>query len=368
MAVPQEPRVAAEQDDKESSKRPLLFSVIIPVRNEEKNVAKCLASLGLLQFPPQLFEVIVVDNGSTDGTRDVASIFRDSLAIRILERPNVYISALRNIGASIARGQCLAFLDADCEVRTDWLEEASRVLSEGTSGVFGSSYLIPEGSSWVARYWHEDRDKKGPGAITYIPSGDLFMSRGLFQNLHGFDETLQTNEDYEFCQRVRASGFPITCVPELGVIHWGTPQSLNGFFRKHRWHGTHVFRVFLRSLPALYNFKAMALALYTAVCLLGLLASVVFVAETGQLFPLGGFLAALLAPAVLLGVLGAVRSRRLGAALPLAALYLTYALARASCLLDRRSWFASGKSAEPTVGQESNSESDKANPISPDSG
>lgn len=342
MGARREPIAQSESDVLEQSlTQTPLFSIIIPVRNEEKHIATCLDSLRRLQCLPDLFEVIVVDNGSTDSTRSIAARFQDALPLRILEKPQAYISAVRNAGAAIAAGQFLAFLDADCEVLPDWLSAAHCVIAAGHAGVFGSFYLIPEKSSWIARYWYDERDKKGSGEVSYLPAGDLFVSRGLFQKLQGFDESIQTNEDYEFCQRVRAAGFPIACVPALGVIHWGTPQSLGEFFRKHRWHGMHVFRVFLRNLPALFNFKPIALALYTLACLLGLLAGVGVALWAGQFRLFTGFLLALMAPPLGLGIRAAISSRRSVAALPLSALYLTYAIARASCLIDWRTWSAS---------------------------
>lgn len=311
------------------------FSVIIPVRNEEQNIAKCLASLERMEFSSERFEVIVVDNGSTDHTRDVAAAFRERLPLRILERPNGYIAAVRNGGAALAQGTYLAFLDSDCEVFPDWLLQAALVLSANITGVFGSFYSIPQGSSWIARYWYEERDKKPFGQVPYLPAGNLFICRSLFKQLQGFDETIQTNEDYEFCQRARAAGYAITCVPELSVIHWGTPQSLSQFFRKHRWHGTHVFRVFLRNLPALCNLKPVLFAFYTLLCLLGVIVAFASLWIHGRIVWLLVSILAFITPSLVLSV--AFRPRqsnpRWTGACALLLLYITYGIARATSLL-----------------------------------
>src|SRR5712664_505041 len=153
------------------SKQGLLFSVIMPVRNDKENVAKCLVALSKIQFSPERFEVIVVDNGSNDGTREFVADWASAGKLRMLERPGVYISAVRNAGAAIARGQYLAFVDSDCEVRSDWLMQASMAILAGVGNVFGSYYLIPPGSSWVARHWYEERGKKPRGEITNLPAG-----------------------------------------------------------------------------------------------------------------------------------------------------------------------------------------------------
>jgi glycosyltransferase involved in cell wall biosynthesis len=339
MSVSGEPKSPlSDKIEAEASRAQCLFSVVIPVRNEEENIRKCLDSIRRMKFEPEMFEIIVVDNGSTDRTKEVAASFRGTLPLQILDKPNAYIAAVRNAGAAVARGRYLAFLDADCEVRPDWLTVAGEVLSEGNFGVCGAFYLIPEGSSWIARHWYQIRDSKPAGEVSYLPAGDMLVCRKVFDKLHGFDESIQTNEDYEFCQRIRAGGLPIRCEPRLGVVHWGTPQSLSAFFKKNRWHGMHVFRVFLRNLPALHNFKAVSLAIYTLICILGVIAGALFGLRSGDFRILGMFLLATLFPAVLLGVHSAISSRRIQSALPMTVLYLTYAFARAWCLVDWRNW------------------------------
>src|SRR5207248_611400 len=65
----------------------------------------------------------------------------------------------------------------------------------------------------------------------------------------------------------KALGLPILALPELAVVHWGTPQSLAAFFRKQRWHGRSVLRVFLSDVSQRRNMKPVLFALYTAACL-----------------------------------------------------------------------------------------------------
>jgi glycosyltransferase involved in cell wall biosynthesis len=330
--------------------RSLQFSVIVPAKNEENHIARCLGSLRSLQFDPKLFEVILVDNGSTDRTKEIVAAFSTPFSLRVLERKNVYISAVRNWGASFSQGEYFAFLDADCEVRSDWLQQAARSISTGTTGIFGSFYQVPEGSSWIARQWYGERERKQAGEVSFLPSGNLFVSREIFRNVQGFDESIQTNEDFELCQRIRAAGFTITNIPKLGVIHWGTPQTLGGFFRKNRWHGMHVFRVFLRSLPELHNVKAIALAIYTLSCLAGQVAGVAAAIAWRSPWPLFAFSLAVLMPPLFLGIRAAISSRKMSVALPIALLSLIYATARASCLLDWRNWMV--RKASMLIGEQ----------------
>ena len=314
------------------------FSVVIPVKNDEGNIFKCLSSLVHLSYPSEQFEVIVVDNGSTDGTLAVVEGFRSSLPLCILVRPNIYISALRNAGVLVARGEWIAFLDSDCETKPDWLLEAQKAISEGIVGVFGSFYVIPPGSSWIARTWYGEREWKPKGEISYLPAGNLFIKKQNFEALGGFNANIQTNEDFELCERARHAGFSVLCIPEVGVIHWGTPQTLREFYKKNRWHGTHVLRVFLQNFPRLLNLKPLLLAFYTALCLLGGLFCLAFAIFTGHTTPLLIVITALLLPPCLLGLTAAAKTNKPESALPMATLFLVYALARASCLVQTPSW------------------------------
>ena len=96
-------------------------SIIIPALNEARMIGKCLDSLTQLDFPRDHFEVILVDNGSTDDTIKIARSFTDRLRLRILQKKGVRISGLRNLGAREAQGEVVAFLDADCLAPSNWL-------------------------------------------------------------------------------------------------------------------------------------------------------------------------------------------------------------------------------------------------------
>src|SRR6476659_3241943 len=243
------------------------LSIIIPALNEEKMIGRCLESLTRLAFARDRFEVLVVDNGSRDRTLDIAESFQDRLNVRVLQKTDVRISALRNLGACAAAGDILAFLDADCLAPEDWLDRIFELARADGAGVLGAHYLLPEDSSWVGRTWHRYQEASKSGEVSHVPAGDLIMRREDFLNLGGFDETIQTNEDYELCERARKAGMQVRAFPQIGVIHLGTAQSLRVFFRKQAWHGTHVIKGFLRDVLRSHNRKAVAFAAYTLLSL-----------------------------------------------------------------------------------------------------
>ena len=315
-------------------------SVIIPTLNEEKMIGRCLESLAQLNFARKRFEVIVVDNGSTDQTIEIAKSFQDQLNLRIFEKAGVRISALRNLGARQAQGSILAFLDADCLVPSGWLERMIELVPANSAGIVGAHYLLPEDSSWVGRTWHRYHEAGKSGEVSHVPAGDLIMRREDFLRLGGFDETIQTNEDYELCERARAGGMAVRAVPEMSVVHLGTAQSLPVFFRKQAWHGTHVVKVFLRNVSGSHNLKAVLFAAYTLVCLFGIIVGAAWaVMDRGAWWaPLVASAGLFLLP-VALSMKQVWRSRKWADFFPLTALYLTYGIARAKALLSVRNFF-----------------------------
>ena len=315
-------------------------SIIIPARNEERMIGRCLQSLAEMSFSRDRFEVILVDNGSTDRTVEVVESFHDRLNLRVLSQKGVRISALRNLGAREARGSILAFLDADCLAPMDWLQRIAELAPGDGLGVVGAHYLLPENSSWVGKTWHRYQEAARSGAVSHVPAGDLIMRREDFLRLNGFDESIQTNEDYELCERVRAAGMAVRAFPEIGVVHLGTAQSLRVFFRKQAWHGTHVVKVFLRNVFGSHNLKAVLFAAYTLLCICGIVTGTVWemVWRGPWLLPLAGFVALLLPP-VALSARRVAASKRWLDFFPLLALYLTYGVARARALLSVRNFF-----------------------------
>jgi GT2 family glycosyltransferase len=250
----------------------------------------------------------------------------------VIQQKDVFISALRNSGVRQSLGEVVAFLDADCITDSDLLDRALQLLEwSGEKVIVGGDYRVPPDSSWVARAWYEHRVPAKRGSVPYLPSGNLFVRRQEFLALGGFDESIQTNEDSELCSRARARGFRIIATPLIAVVHLGTPQSLGGFFRKQRWHGAHVARIFLRSRGR-QNLKPVGLAVYTIVAGLVVLGAVL--ARLWLLSAAAGLF--LFLPSLLLCLRSGLRSRKVRWVLPLAVMTFVYGVARAACILNPR--------------------------------
>ncbi len=311
-----------------------VISVVIPALNEQKHIERCLASLAALPNADGSLEVIVVDNGSTDRTIELAEAFKPTLNLTVVKRRGVRISALRNYGALQSSGEILVFLDADCVAKPHWFGDHN-VLRDKLArvGILGAQYEIPSESSWVARAWERAQNRGDGGDVRYIPGGGMLMRREVFNSVGGFDEALETNEDAELCGRVRKSGHRVVADQSMAVLHLGTSQSLMHFYRRQRWHGSHVFRVFLRSPGRSGNEKAVLLALYTLLLEAAIVASFVVGITQGKWSLLALSVWLWLVPPIGLAVKSGLTHSNWKTVPQLIALYATYATARAHCLL-----------------------------------
>jgi glycosyltransferase involved in cell wall biosynthesis len=308
-------------------------SIIIPALNEERFIGQCLQALTRLDFPKDSFEVIFIDNGSTDRTVEIASSFSPALNLTVLRKPGIRISAMRNLGASKAGGQILAFLDADCIVPPHWLKAATALLAHEDIGVLGSHHLIPQESTWVARAWFGGMELEKQGDLAWVGSHNMIIARSTFERIGGFDESIQTNEDCELCERIRSAGLRVAGDAAVAVVHLGTPQTLTAFYRTERWHATDSLHVFLRSLPRITYPRPLLFASYTLICMAGAAIGAAETAWSGTFGTLTFFLAALLGPALLLSLRLVVKRKRWADFGPLLVLHLAFGLARGHALL-----------------------------------
>jgi glycosyltransferase involved in cell wall biosynthesis len=295
-------------------------------------IGLCLDSIARLDFPHQKFEVVVVDNGSSDRTREIAESYRESINLMVLLRPGINISALRNAGAAASSGEHLIFLDADMVVRENWLRLAERLFNSSEAEIIGGTYDVPENSSWVARVWFGRKVKSVNLTPSYVASGLLMIRRSQFCAIGGFDESLETSEDCDFCYRANGRGLKMAVYDSISAVHLGSPQTLRAFFRREIWHGSSVFRVFLLNLDTFQNAKPVFFAIYTLLCLLMIVATGIISAYRGNILPVSPFVGMLLlAPFVL--AFRNLRGRGRQDFPALFMLFLVYGVARAISLV-----------------------------------
>ncbi len=110
----------------------LAFSIVVPVFNAEPFMERCLRSLKRQTYPTERYEIIVVDNNSSDQSAAIAAKFQ---AVKLLHEPEQGSYAARNAGIRAARGELIAFTDPDCEVQSDWLEKIYGAMKRTEVGI-----------------------------------------------------------------------------------------------------------------------------------------------------------------------------------------------------------------------------------------
>jgi len=208
-------------------------SIIIPAYNEEKYLPSCLQALADLDYEKELVEIIVVDNGSTDRTVKIAKAF----GCRIFVDGAKTVGGLRNLGASKSTGEILAFVDADCTVSPVWLMESSRYFDNLRVAAWGSPPEVPKNATWVQKTWLIVRQKRQQvQEVDWLESMNLFVRKEIFLNIDGFNDSLATCEDVDFCYRVGKIG-SIISDNRIKSIHFGEASTVREFFRKEIWRG-----------------------------------------------------------------------------------------------------------------------------------
>lgn len=307
--------------------RPPLVSFVIPVRNDAGHLRTCLASVMSDAERPDLIEVLVADNGSTDDSAETAR----AAGARVLSLPGLTVAELRNRAAGEARGRFLAFVDADHQISGGWTGSALDTLALPGVVAAGAPYHAPGDGTWVQRMYDTFRDHgQGRGDVEWLGSGNLIVARDAFMAVGGFDTALVTCEDVDLCMRLRAAGGRIVQDPRMRTTHFGDPATLRALFFGELWRGRDNLRTSLRTVPTLNGLPSIAIPIADLLLIAVAIAGAATVLQ-------GGGPAALVAVLAIIGLAGlraAVMIRRLrpaspGRALQAMAVALTYDVARA---------------------------------------
>lgn len=196
-------------------------SIVIPVRNESRNLPELLEAIEKLSWPKDRRELVLVDNGSCDGSNNILEEAERNGAVVVKEaRPGSY--AARNAGAAVAGGEIFAFTDADCRPARNWLDEGvgflrCHGLDLATGKVVQTVSARPrlleivDRSIYLRQEWYATQ---GFGA-----TANLFVRSAAFRAVGGFDSRLRSSGDRLFCEKAGARGFRMGYSDEAAVHH-----------------------------------------------------------------------------------------------------------------------------------------------------
>jgi glycosyltransferase involved in cell wall biosynthesis len=205
------------------------ITVVIPVKDDAERLRSCLSALDRQTFELP-FEIIVVDNGSTDDPASVVSQFRRARML-VEQQPSSY--AARNLGAANASGDVLAFLDSDCIPDDDWLENGYQALTTSPAQVFvaGSVRVFardPAKPTAVEQYdlLHGFPMERYLRTRRFGGAGNMFVHKETFFSVGPFDGSVASGGDREWGQRAHRNGVVGIYAESVGVAHparatWG---------------------------------------------------------------------------------------------------------------------------------------------------
>lgn len=194
-------------------------SVIVPVLNEARRVTACLDAIAAQEKAPS-FEVIVVDNGSRDATPDLVRVHPSGARLETERARGPY--AARNTGIAAARGEIVAFTDADCLAEPRWLAAGLAAIDAGADLAGGR---IVQMSSTNPSVWERYDRATYLDQDLYIrvehfaATANLFVRAKVFQDLGSFVPQLTASGDQELGHRAVRAGYRLVYAPEARVRH-----------------------------------------------------------------------------------------------------------------------------------------------------
>ena len=212
-------------------------SVVVACYNGARTLKACLDSLQLLNYPN--YEVILVDDGSTDSTPLIAQLYKK---IRYERHLNQGLSFARNTGIQLATGEIIAFTDADCRADEDWLYHlVGDLLSGGFAGIGGHNLLPPDDSPVAAAVM---ASPGGPAHVMlddreaeHIPGCNMAFYRWALNEIGGFDTIFRTaGDDVDVCWRLQERGYKLGFSPAGFVWHYRR-STLPAYLRQQRGYG-----------------------------------------------------------------------------------------------------------------------------------
>ncbi|MDQ2716039.1 MAG: glycosyltransferase [Chloroflexota bacterium] len=212
-------------------------SIVVPVYNRADFIAASLASLFTQTYPLECYEIILVDDGSNDGTAERALEIVQGWrgAFRLVRNVHGGPACARNAGIRAASAEIIAFIDSDCVADADWLERLVEALLTSDAVGVGGPLINVTGQGWVSRYLDAAaffRHRVRHGQVDYLLTANVAYRRSALLSINGFSEQDGAwSEDADLSFRLRQAGYTLRLAAQGSVMHYGAPTSLRGLIR-----------------------------------------------------------------------------------------------------------------------------------------
>ena len=218
----------SKRKNKDHSLQPFV-SIIVPAYNEEEKIDRCLKHIKNLKYPKENIEIIIVDDGSQDNTADIARKY----GVSILRQQHLGCAIARNKGVEHAKGEIIAFIDADDVCKEEWLIESVPYLKDKQIGAVGCSHnlLNAEKNDFVIISHKEKcfRHIMSPDRTDHIGTSGCVIKKRVFLEVGGFNPEFSAAEDTELSHKIRKKEYEIILVKK-SLISVTYPDSVSRYF------------------------------------------------------------------------------------------------------------------------------------------
>jgi glycosyltransferase involved in cell wall biosynthesis len=196
------------------------ISVIIPVYNDSENLKLCLQALTNQSYPKLSYEVIVVDNSSTENLEQITSAFKD---IKFDFEAMTGSYAARNKGIAISKGEILAFTDSDCVPSPEWIEQGIKSLELAQADLAGGkitfSFSPQKSTAEIFDSITALQVKKNIETRQLTVTANLFAYKYVFDAIGLFDASLKSGGDFKWTKKATDAGFKLVYAPDAEILH-----------------------------------------------------------------------------------------------------------------------------------------------------
>jgi len=223
----------------------MIVSIVVPTYNRKEDLEQCLNSIFKQNFDRNKYELIVIDDGSSDGTRDLIKKLRSKFPIKYFYQKNQGPAAARNLGIKKAKGEIMAFIDSDCVADKDWLVNLVKGFNaERKIAGVGGQIRVLNPQSLIEKYAdiflfnHQECIENAKEEPPHMGTLNCAYKVGILKKIGLFDTSpsLIYGEDLDLCWRLYFSGYKLGYSSKAIVFH--QPETLVQQLRKNFIYGS----------------------------------------------------------------------------------------------------------------------------------